>query len=139
MTKALEWLEQASKIATQQEVASVHMGRGDVELFRFSLCLEGGLPENISDEKVQTRLLKNAETYYRGAATTAMSVPDLAEVHTAATIKLTICSCLASRRTDGVEQLRSQDIGDATIMKVLNELVDESIISRTTLQQASIF
>lgn len=114
------------------------MGRGDVELFRFSLCLEGDLPDNISNQSVQTRLLKNAETYYKGAAAIAKSNISRGDVQTAAIIKMTLCGCLGQRDNNALARLREERIADDEISKVLEELVDESLVSKQILQEYNI-
>lgn len=121
-------------------LAQIHMGRGDIELYRFSLCLEGDLPKNISNQSTQTRLLNNAETYYKGAAAIAKSNNSAQrEPYIAAVIKMTLCVCLGISSNQALARLREEGIADIEIAKVLEELVDESLISRSTLQGSSIF
>lgn len=69
LTTALECLTAASKIPTAEEVAKIHMVRGDVELLRYRLGKEG----YELALKSAAVLVKNAEKFYRGAAGLARS------------------------------------------------------------------
>jgi hypothetical protein len=63
-TTALDALTTASKIPAAENVAKIHLLRGDVELLRYQLGLESGYAVAVMNAAT---LLKNAGTYYRGA------------------------------------------------------------------------
>lgn len=134
LTTALGFLEQAAKLAEASETASIHLGRGDLELFRFALCLEGDLPEAVSNDNSRARLLKNAETYYKGASAQSQA-SSLSSITTAATVKLVVVMCLANHTTEAMAHLKRQRIPDSEISKVLSELVDETGLAASTLQE----
>ncbi|PGH09356.1 hypothetical protein GX51_00799 [Blastomyces parvus] len=69
LSSALDSLTAATKLPEAQNLPKIHLARGDVEIYRWRL---GGKPwnYNISHENAST-LLKNAQTYYRGAAALA--------------------------------------------------------------------
>ncbi|EFQ99873.1 hypothetical protein MGYG_02885 [Nannizzia gypsea CBS 118893] len=65
----LSRLAAASKLAGPDNLAKIHIARGDAEMFRWRL---GQVPFSYAPAKDNaTTLLKNAETYYRGGAATA--------------------------------------------------------------------
>lgn len=71
LSTALETLTAASKLPTADNLATIHLARGDVELLRFQL----GQPPTSYDvaAKNGTVLVKNAEKFYRGAKALATS------------------------------------------------------------------
>lgn len=69
LSSALDSLTAATKLPEAQNLPKVHLARGDVEMYRWRL---GRQPWNyqVSNANAAT-LLKNAQTYYRGAAALA--------------------------------------------------------------------
>lgn len=71
LTTALDALTSASKQPTAQNLAAIHLLRGDVELLRYQLSQPpSSLPSAIKSAAI---LLKNAGTYYRGAENYAVA------------------------------------------------------------------
>lgn len=104
-------------------------------MFRYSLCLEGDLPDSISNDTSRARLLKNAETYYKGAVTSARSqASSLSNLVDSATVKIVVVMSLAGRSSEAMAQLKRERLPEVKISKVLAELVDESILASSTLQ-----
>ena len=66
VTKALEDLTAASKLPQADNLARIHLRRGDCELMRCALG-KGPYPHELAAKSTPT-LMKNAEIYYRGAA-----------------------------------------------------------------------
>ncbi|KKZ63465.1 hypothetical protein EMCG_02196 [[Emmonsia] crescens] len=69
LSSALDSLTAATKFPEAENLPKIHLARGDVEMYRWRL---GGQPWNykVSHENAST-LLKNGQTYYRGAAALA--------------------------------------------------------------------
>ncbi|PGH17126.1 hypothetical protein AJ79_01264 [Helicocarpus griseus UAMH5409] len=69
LSSALDSLTAATKLPQAENLPKIHLARGDVEMYRWRL---GGPPWNhkMSHENAPT-LLRNAQTYYRGAAALA--------------------------------------------------------------------
>ncbi|OJD11792.1 hypothetical protein AJ78_07505 [Emergomyces pasteurianus Ep9510] len=69
LSSALDSLTTATKLPQAENITKIHLARGDVEMYRWRL---GGKPWSykVSHENAPT-LLKNAQTYYRGAAALA--------------------------------------------------------------------
>ncbi|KAK2738496.1 hypothetical protein FQN57_007011 [Myotisia sp. PD_48] len=66
LTLALSRLSAASKLAGTENIPKIHIARGDAEMHRWRLGI-GPIEYKPAKENAPT-LLKNAETYYRGAA-----------------------------------------------------------------------
>ena len=66
VTKALEDLTAASKLPQADNLARIHLRRGDCELMRYGLG-QGPHPHELAAKSTPT-LISNAEVYYRGAA-----------------------------------------------------------------------
>lgn len=64
LTTALDYLTAATKVRGVENIAAIHLLRGDVELLRFQIGVEG---YELAKKSAAT-LAKNAGTYYRGAA-----------------------------------------------------------------------
>lgn len=148
LSKALELLTQACKHPHVKDVSRVHLGRGDVELMRLTLAWEGELPENLGNTNVQATLLKNAGTYYRGAANTAQvkmgsfsgASTNEQETWRAAEVRGTVAAALSVRSAasphDGEAKLRmklpdltSKGISAADVMEELSKMVELSVLS----------
>jgi tetratricopeptide (TPR) repeat protein len=72
LSAALDALTAVSKLPTAQNVAAIHLLRGDVELLRYQL---GQAPSSFPAAiRSAGTLLKNAGTYYRGAEREAMAI-----------------------------------------------------------------
>jgi hypothetical protein len=69
LTMSMDLLTAATKSPSVQNVSAIHILRGDVELLRFQLG-QGDEPYDIAAKSANT-LVKNAKTYYKGAAAIA--------------------------------------------------------------------
>lgn len=124
-------------MAEPQNVPKIHADRGDVELFRYSICLEGSLPWQLSNEAVRKTLLKNAGTYYRGAAATAQSIGQT-DVHQIATIKGALCESLGLGNTGAAGPLSTLKAPGSKVIEVLNQLMTENLVPRSVLSERGI-
>lgn len=136
LTKALECFTQASKIPRVENLVTLQVGRGDVELLRCMLCVTSNLPDNLSNSNVQTTLLKNAEVYYRGASALAQfsmrrSVDD---IFVSASIKRAVVASLLEKANAPLALLRASGTPDDIIKKVIQEMVDESLVLGDRIQ-----
>ena len=77
LTQALLDLTAASKLPQAQNLPRIHLRRGDCELLRYRLG-DGPLPYGAA-KKNSVTLLKNAQTYYRGAAGIAVTESSIDE------------------------------------------------------------
>lgn len=136
--KALELLQEAIPLANGQTLASIHLERGDIELTRLTICLEGGLPEALSDSGVRFTLLKNAETYYKGAAAIAQKFNG-SQIFAVATVKQAVAISLKTESNEAVARLdRDMLVDSGTTRRILQELVDESVVSEALLRGCGI-
>jgi len=71
LTAALESLTSATKIPSADNLPKIHMTRGDVEILRYQLGQAPSLYEPAA--KNGATLLKNAVTFYKGAASLAQA------------------------------------------------------------------
>lgn len=106
LVKALDMLLAATKAPDAEMLPSIHAFRGDVELLRLVVTAAPGLSDSLSNDKVRATLLKNAETYYRGAIAVAQGSISWSQspVVNEAKIKRAVVEGLAGK---GVESLRS--------------------------------
>lgn len=123
LTAALDSLTAASKLPTAENLAKIHLARGDVELLRFQL----GRPPGNYDIALKNAavLVKNAEKFYRGGGNIAKSVGDMNEVAEAA-IKEALATGLSgdvARIKDAVKLERKASQG------VLEDAIDDGLVS----------
>lgn len=97
LTMALEHLTSASKVHGVENVAAIHLLRGDAELLRFQM---GGEGYELALKSLNT-LAKNAGTYYRGAAALAAE----SKVKEEAIIKDEVAKRLRGSETEKLETL----------------------------------
>lgn len=132
LTNASTSLTTASKLATAQSLARVNIGRGDVELRRFRLG-ESPLEHAVAKRSAAT-LLKNAQTYYRGAAALAKNDGSEDEEREA-TIKLTVAETMAGNNSNQSE-LQASDRNN--IVVIMEEMVDDGIIGSEWLAKLGV-
>lgn len=122
LSAALEALTTASKLANADNVAKIHIARGDVEMSRWQL---GRPPWNYAAaEQYAATLLKNAQTYYRGAAALARH-SNAAEQEKESLCKEAFAAALAGAR-DKLDELRSHD--SEKVIGIMQEMVEEGLI-----------
>ncbi|KAL3425217.1 hypothetical protein PVAG01_04498 [Phlyctema vagabunda] len=127
LTAALDSLTAATKLPSTENLAKIHLARGDAEVHRFQL---GQAPSHYDvANKNGSVLLKNAEKFYRGAANTARSTGDEKEV-AEAVIKEALAAGLggdATRIQEAVKLERKASQG------VLEDAVDDGLVSLDAL------
>lgn len=128
LSSALEALSAASKLATAENVPKIHLARGDAEMSRWQL---GRPPWNyaMSRQNAAT-LLKNAQTYYRGAAALARR-DGAAEQERDGSCKEALAAALAGDRTK-LEQLRSAVPKE--LLTVAEDMVEDGLVMSTNLE-----
>ncbi|CRG86652.1 hypothetical protein PISL3812_03662 [Talaromyces islandicus] len=122
LTTALEALTAASKLATTDNVCKVHIARGDTEMSRWRLA---GPPWNykVAQEYAAT-LLKNAQTFYRGAA--ALARRDGAAEEQEASCKEAFAAALAGDESK-LKQLKSA--GSDKVLTVVQDMVEDGLVA----------
>ena len=118
LIKALGDLTKATKIPNASHLAKTHLRRGDCELLRYRLG-EGPAPYEQAAQNTAL-LLKNAETYYRGAARLAeveMAVAEQSE----ALVKEAVASGLNGDGRKFSERLAGDRIKVASIVEEMRE------------------
>jgi hypothetical protein len=125
LTAALEALTAASKLASADNVPKIHIARGDAEMARWQL---GRSPWSypVADENAAT-LLKNAQTYYRGAAALARRDGDT-EQEKEGSCKEALAAALAGDKTK-LDQLRSVD--SEKVMGIAQEMIEDGMVGLT--------
>jgi len=125
LTAALDSLTAASKLSTAQNLAAIHLLRGDVELLRYQLGQ--ALVSFPTAVRSAGTLLKNAGTYYRGAEREAMASrtrdEEDVEERREAGVKGAVVEALSG---DGA-RLRAL-VDDAEVRRVLEEVVEQGLV-----------
>lgn len=125
---ALEALTAASKLATANNVSKIHIARGDVEMCRWRL---GRAPWSYSmAQDNAATLLKNAQTYYRGAAALARR-DGAADEEKEGSCKEALTAGLAGDQSK-LEQLRST--ASKELMTVAEDMVEDGLAMSTDLE-----
>ncbi|KAL1962931.1 hypothetical protein VTN77DRAFT_9027 [Rasamsonia byssochlamydoides] len=128
LTSALDAFTAASKLATAENVPKIHLARGDVEMLRWRL---GRPPWNyaMSQQNAST-LLKNAQTYYRGAAALARR-DGAVEEERDGSCKEALAAALAGDKTK-LEPLRSAASKD--LLTVAEDMVEDGLVMSTDME-----
>jgi len=123
LTAALESLTAASKLPSADNLAKIHLARGDVELLRFQL---GQPPSNhAAAARNGPTLLKNAAPYYRGAEAHATASKLEKEVKESV-VKVALAANLGG---DGGKLRELMKTEPAACQEVLEEAVDEGLVT----------
>ena len=129
LTTAAKALTSASKLPTAQNLAKVYIARGDVELLRLRLG-ESSFGYATAKRSAAT-LLKNSETYYRGAVGLA-NIEGSMDEELEATVKLAVASTMIG---DESKQVASKGGGKAEILAVVEEMVGDGIVGSEWLSK----
>ncbi|EEQ86481.1 uncharacterized protein BDCG_01601 [Blastomyces dermatitidis ER-3] len=123
LSSALDSLTAATKLPEAQNLPKIHLARGDVEMYRWRL---GGQPWSykISHENAST-LLKNAQTYYRGAAALA-GRDGLTEQCQEGTAKEAFAFALAGDMQKMEELIASSE---KELRQIAEDMVDDGLVS----------
>lgn len=123
LSRALSDLKAASTLPDAQNLAQIHLRRGDCELLRYRL---GDAPTSYEPAQSNAAmLLKNAEVYYRGAAGAA-----LADRSQSAEFEARLKESAVSILMGGARELSAvfnDDNGKALLM--MEEMRDEGLIA----------
>lgn len=120
LSTALECLTAASKIPTAEDVAKIHLLRGDGELLRYQLGSEG---YDVASKSAGV-LVKNAEKFYRGAAALARSA-GLLEEFQEATIKESLAQGLQGETARISNALKEE--GDK-VKAILEDAIGDGLV-----------
>ncbi|QSZ35581.1 hypothetical protein DSL72_008451 [Monilinia vaccinii-corymbosi] len=127
LTAALDSLTKASKLPSADNLAKIHILRGDVELLRFQL---GQHPSNYDVAfKNGTVLAKNAEKFYRGAGILARNEGLSKELEEAG-VKEAVAMSLYGEKTKLLEAVKQQA---ELVRGVLEDSLDDGLISYEAL------
>ena len=141
LTSALENLTAVTKIPDVENVANIHMLRGDVELLRWQLGQGDGNGGYEVARKNAGTLLKNAEKFYRGAK--ALAQAQMGEgmeiVGREAGIKELLAADLGREEGmgPGLKELYRGE-SDAAAREVLEEAVEEGLVTVEQLREMGI-
>jgi hypothetical protein len=136
LTTSLDALTGASKQPTAQNLAAIHLLRGDVELLRYQLSQPPvSFPSAVKSAAV---LLKNAGTYYRGAENYAVASKTRHEEDVKerkeATVKQALVEALGGERqklrelVDGGRGLEGDGEKGLEVQRILEEAVDGGLV-----------
>ena len=128
LSSALDSLSAASKLPQAENLPKVHIARGDVEVSRWQL---GRPPWNYAASSGNaSTLLKNAQTYYRGA--TALAQRDgAASEEKDASIKEAIALALAGDRNK-MDQLMAN--AKDSVVGVAEEMIEEGLVTAADME-----
>ncbi|KAL1992469.1 hypothetical protein VTN49DRAFT_4501 [Thermomyces lanuginosus] len=128
LTSALEALTAASKLNDADNLAKIHLLRGDTEMSRWQL---GRKPCNypVAQQNAGT-LLRNAQTYYRGAAGIARR-DGAPEEEREGVCKEALAAAIAgdSSKLEPLKQTAAQDL-----IAVAEDMVEDGLVQATDLQ-----
>ena len=127
LTSALDDLTAASKIPHVQNLAEVHLRRGDCELLRYQLGQE---PTRYDRAFRSTAvLLQNAGTYYRAAAGFFRS-EGATEEECEATTKEAIAGSLSGGDFEKLQRiLREREEADSALLGIVEDMEEEGLLS----------
>ncbi|KAL1999551.1 hypothetical protein VTN02DRAFT_4362 [Thermoascus thermophilus] len=128
LSSGLDALTAASKLPTAENLPKIHLARGDAELARWRL---GSDPWDYAMARDNAALLlRNAQTYYRGAA--ALARRDGArEEERDGSCKEAIAAALAGERGK-LEQLRSG--AEKDLLAVAEDMMEDGLVAPADMQ-----
>ncbi|KAJ5603326.1 hypothetical protein N7537_006282 [Penicillium hordei] len=122
LSTALDALTAATKLPDADNLPKIHLGRGDTEMHRWRL---GRAPWNHAMAKQNgAMLLRNAQTYYRGATALARRDGAAEEVRDG-TCKEAIAAAIEGQNTK-LEQLKSTDLQQVIV--VAQDMVEDGMV-----------
>lgn len=128
LSSALDALTAASKLPNAENLPKIHLARGDAEMYRWRL---GSDPWNYAMARDNAAtLLRNAQTYYRGAAALARR-DGAAEEERDGSCKEAISAALGGERGK-LEQLRSSAAKD--LLAVAEDMVEDGLVAPADMQ-----
>lgn len=128
LSTALDALTKASKLPDANNLPKIHLARGDVEMQRWRLGLAPW--EYVVAQQNASTLLRNAETYYRGAAALARRDGAMEETRDG-TCKEAIAAALGGQK-DKLEQLKVAAPKELTV--VAQDVVDDGLLAPVDME-----
>jgi hypothetical protein len=124
LTAALKALAAASKLPDVQNLARIHLTRGDAELWRYQIRRISGWPSNV-DPAV---MLKNAGVYYRGSAAQVVGPGDREGERTQgeAQVKAAVVKALSEEGVESLMELVRRN--EAVVREVVEDMVGEGLV-----------
>jgi hypothetical protein len=131
LTTALGNLTTASKLPDVENLAGVHILRGDVELLRYQMGVQGYEPS----KKSAAVLLKNAEVFYRGGKNVGKAAGGQG-VEREGGVKEGLVKGL---RGDGEGMMGLlKGMGESEVAKVVSDAVEDGLVSKMLLKELGI-
>lgn len=126
LSLALNNLTTASEIPNVHNLARVHLRRGDCELLRYQL----GQEPMRYDRALRSAsvLIKNAGTYYRGAAGYSRS-EGAPEEECEAIMKDAIAACLSGDSSKVQQILSKRELPGTALLELVEEMKEEGLLS----------
>lgn len=130
LTQALTALSAAIKLPNVENLARIHLTRGDAELGRYQLRIMTGYPGTVAPEV----LLKNAGVFYRGASNQAAVSNDLEaqRVKKEAVVKNSLVSALGGD-TAQLQQLMGGEL--EVTREVIEDALAEGLVELDSLMK----
>lgn len=127
LSTALDSLTAASKLHSAENLPKIHLARGDAEMQRWRL---GRAPWNhaVAAQHGAT-LLRNAQTYYRGAAALARRDGET-EAERDGSCKEAIAAALAGQRTK-LDQIKTTSLEQ--LIAVAQDMVEDGMVEPTEM------
>lgn len=131
LTAALEGLTAASKLPSADNLAKIHLSRGDVEVLRFQL----GQPPSQYDiaAKNGAVLVKNAEKFYRGAGNIARSSGDAKEMAEAI-----VKEALAAGMSGNTQRIAEVLKEEREAKEVVEDAIDDGLVTVDELMRMGV-
>lgn len=128
LTQALTALGAAVKLPNVENLARIHLTRGDAELARYQLRVMTGYPGTVAPEV----LLKNAGVFYRGAGNQAAVSNDVEAVRVKkeAVVKNALVVALGGE-TEQLQQLMAQEL--EVTREVIEDALGEGLVELDSL------
>lgn len=127
LSTALDALTKASKLPDAEHLPKIHLARGDVEMHRWRL---GTAPWNHAmAQQYGATLLKNAQTYYRGAAALARR-DGAADEERDGTCKEAIAAAVEGQKAK-LDQLKTTALEQ--VVAVATDMVEDGMIEGTVM------
>ncbi|RHZ49697.1 uncharacterized protein CDV56_105843 [Aspergillus thermomutatus] len=128
LSTALDALTKASKLPDADNLPKIHLARGDVEMHRWRLGLAPW--EYAMAQQNTSTLLRNAQTYYRGAAALARRDGAMEETRDG-TCKEAIAAALDGQK-DKLEQLKAAAPKELTA--VAQDVVEDGLLAPVDME-----
>ncbi|KAJ5698301.1 hypothetical protein N7462_000306 [Penicillium macrosclerotiorum] len=127
LSTALDALTAASKIPNADNLPKIHLARGDVEMHRWRL---GRAPwDHAMAQQHGAVLIRNAQTYYRGAAALARR-DGAVEEERDGSFKEAIAAAVEGQKTK-LDQLKEASLEQ--LMAVAQEMVEDGMVQGTDM------